>query len=328
MYINYAITSDGKKSPIMSSTDFINGVPASEYALKSAFAYNLLDNSDFTTPINQRGQTTYDALGYTIDRWIIQNTGSVVRVGNGGVQSGTSGTTKYLYQRLPLTEGKTYTLAACTTNNDLCVITTTYTAATSWTWLKEMTNTNITLRLGIANSGKGYACAAFSNLTSSAYTKWIALYEGEYTAETLPPYVPKGHVIEALNCGIPMHPQNLLDNSYFINPVNQRGQSSYTAANYTIDRWTLDSGAGTSGISVSNNGVTINQTTSLIVFRQSLEERISNYLIGKKVTAAAKSSDGTIITVTTQSLQAGVETKSLFGKKSGRRRRKTPLFSE
>ena len=35
---------------------------------------------------------------------------------------------------------------------------------------------------------------------------------------------------------------NLLDNWYFGRPVNQRGQTEYTAAGYTIDRWKLDVG--------------------------------------------------------------------------------------
>ena len=30
---------------------------------------------------------------------------------------------------------------------------------------------------------------------------------------------------------------NLLDNWYFVNPVNQRGQTSYSGAEYTVDRW-------------------------------------------------------------------------------------------
>ena len=30
---------------------------------------------------------------------------------------------------------------------------------------------------------------------------------------------------------------NLLDNWYFANPVNQRGQTSYTGTGYTVDRW-------------------------------------------------------------------------------------------
>lgn len=35
---------------------------------------------------------------------------------------------------------------------------------------------------------------------------------------------------------------NLLDNWYFGRPVNQRGQTEYTAVGYTVDRWKLDIG--------------------------------------------------------------------------------------
>ena len=37
--------------------------------------------------------------------------------------------------------------------------------------------------------------------------------------------------------------RNLLDNSNFRNPVNQRGQTSYNSVGYTIDRWTKESNA-------------------------------------------------------------------------------------
>ena len=33
---------------------------------------------------------------------------------------------------------------------------------------------------------------------------------------------------------------NLLDNWYFVNPVNQRGQTSYTQTGYTFDRWMIE----------------------------------------------------------------------------------------
>ena len=74
-----------------------------------------------------------------------------------------------------------------------------------------------------------------ANKTINIY--WAALYEGSYDVNTLPPYVPKGKHVEMLNCGISLQPRNLLDNSNFRNPVNQRGQSSYNGITYTIDRW-------------------------------------------------------------------------------------------
>ena len=35
---------------------------------------------------------------------------------------------------------------------------------------------------------------------SEWYCSWIALYEGSYTADTLPPYVPKGYASEFAEC--------------------------------------------------------------------------------------------------------------------------------
>lgn len=49
---------------------------------------------------------------------------------------------------------------------------------------------------------------------------------------------------------------NLLDNWYFGNPVNQRGQTSYTGSTYGIDRWCSVSD-GTVAITVTNDGIKI-----------------------------------------------------------------------
>lgn len=43
---------------------------------------------------------------------------------------------------------------------------------------------------------------------------------------------------------------NLLDNGYFVNPVNQRGQTSYPGAGYGIDRWK----SGNSNLTVNLTG--------------------------------------------------------------------------
>ena len=44
---------------------------------------------------------------------------------------------------------------------------------------------------------------------------------------------------DGLNIARGVSNPNLLDNWYFGNPVNQKGQTSYTGAGYTIDRWAL-----------------------------------------------------------------------------------------
>ena len=60
----------------------------------------------------------------------------------------------------------------------------------------------------------------------------------------LPEQVDKlDHTAQEIDDAVALAPQlsnpNLLDNWYFGNPVNQRGQTSYTGAGYGIDRWDL-----------------------------------------------------------------------------------------
>lgn len=47
--------------------------------------------------------------------------------------------------------------------------------------------------------------------------------------------------------------RNLLDNWYFGNPVNQRGQTSYTGSGYTIDRWRMWDNSGV--LSIVSGGI-------------------------------------------------------------------------
>lgn len=57
---------------------------------------------------------------------------------------------------------------------------------------------------------------------------------------------------------------NLLDNWYFGNPVNQRGQTSWPVADtYTIDRWKIEGYMiGDKGVTLNNNSVTIFDNTT------------------------------------------------------------------
>lgn len=50
---------------------------------------------------------------------------------------------------------------------------------------------------------------------------------------------------------------NLLDNWYFGNPVNQRGQTSYTGVGYGIDRWKM-TGDGNPNLILGDNYITYN----------------------------------------------------------------------
>lgn len=75
---------------------------------------------------------------------------------------------------------------------------------------------------------------------------------------------------------------NLLDNWYFANPVNQRGQTEYTGAGYTIDRWALNEGA----IQISNDGILLKNGS---YWRQPIENY--NSLAGKIATLSVLTGD-------------------------------------
>lgn len=92
---------------------------------------------------------------------------------------------------------------------------------------------------------------------------------------------------------------NLLDNWYFLNPVNQRGKTEYSGAwnanANSIDRWNIYSGH----LSVTNQGLTRtdNGTTS-VNFRQYMEPSLYNYLHGKQVTVSILTNDGRLASAT------------------------------
>ena len=72
---------------------------------------------------------------------------------------------------------------------------------------------------------------------------------------------------------------NLLDNWYFGRPVNQRGQTEYTAAGYMVDRWySLTTGKT---VKVESDGLAISDTADFGAFIQRIEYQ---GLLGKTVT--------------------------------------------
>jgi len=73
---------------------------------------------------------------------------------------------------------------------------------------------------------------------------------------------------------------NLLDNWYFPDPINQRGQTEYTSAGYTIDRWSIEAGAK---LKVLEDGVVFTPNPSNY---NTCTQYVENYkeLVGKQLT--------------------------------------------
>ena len=82
---------------------------------KAADSRNLLDNWDFSRPVNQRGKTSYSGAHiYTIDRWMVSTTAGTVAVVSGGIKlTGPSSGIVEFYQRFeqPIPSGRQVTVS-------------------------------------------------------------------------------------------------------------------------------------------------------------------------------------------------------------------------
>lgn len=198
---------DGNNLPIPNPGDAGKALHVNEtgdgFALLPAVKIerNLLDNSDFRNPVNRMGFTggvpSVDN-SYFIDRWQTQQSvtknveisltaaGLIIHVSTGlaGIR-----------QSLPAP--KTDVTFAAKVNGKIALVHAVHGEDESIKteddillyveWLDNV------LQVLIRNSGdKG-----------NEYTiEWAAVYEGEYTAETLPEYKPKGYAAEVLGCNV------------------------------------------------------------------------------------------------------------------------------
>lgn len=85
---------------------------------------------------------------------------------------------------------------------------------------------------------------------------------------------------------------NLLDNWYFGNPVNQRGQTEYTATGYTVDRWKFNNNNG--DIVIDDTGIMFTAKHQYAEFEQRYEfpKNISGKQITMSILADSFSGEG------------------------------------
>lgn len=149
----------------------------------SQAATNLLDNSYFVKPINQRGQTTYTGNQYTIDRWRTYSSTAEITVNDGYITLITSA----LLQYLDINPDKTYTAAVKKLDGTIVIAKGNYTTGFSGGGI----------RCAVVN---GYCRFLIDEALGANGVLWAALYEGAYTAETLPAYQYKGYAAELAEC--------------------------------------------------------------------------------------------------------------------------------
>ena len=148
-------------------------------AVRTAAPRNLLDNSDFRNPVNQRGETSYSGSGHHIDRWSVWHDGNGASLTiNDGYISVSFGGHGNFNQRLPkgvLDPSKTYTVV-----------------------VKHMGEDSPRIYHSLYHFEDDYDYVTV--LASSSELEYAALYEGEYTEETLPEYRPKEYAVELAEC--------------------------------------------------------------------------------------------------------------------------------
>ena len=184
----------GVASPV--NADTLGGYLPAHYAPATKLTpRNLLDNSDFTNPVNQRGQTSYTGSGYSIDRWRAYHSDTTHTITDNGIQLTSTGVNPNLYQVLDqsiIDTTKKYTAVYCDLNGVIHIWTGYPNDTTAPTPIcVYMSGSNMLFRIVIG------AASGFDNTVV-----WAALYEGEYTAETLPEYQPKGYANELLACNV------------------------------------------------------------------------------------------------------------------------------
>lgn len=168
---------------------------------KNVHMYNLLDNSDFAHPINQRGETSKQASWvYWIDRWLADTEKTAAQLTSSGIRlPATAEKNLRILQRVPLErikKGQSYTIAAYDASGNVFCVSGVFdgeqltgdASSGGKYWLSLNKGDNLTYWYCILD--------AYADIT----VKCMALYEGEYTAETLPPYVPKGYAAELAEC--------------------------------------------------------------------------------------------------------------------------------
>lgn len=180
---------------------------------KTVHMYNLLDNSDFVHPVAQAGVNgAHGATGYAVDRWMRTSGATVSQAADGlKIVSDKTNWTAGIQQRIEakrFADVMTFAVrgvfpVACRLFVYIGSGTTNFGTAYFQGDAAERT---LVLKLTKPDGLTGdevvnvYISPDTESTGTAAVVRWAALYEDEYTAETLPPYVPKGYAAELAEC--------------------------------------------------------------------------------------------------------------------------------
>ena len=222
-------------------------------SVRKAAPRNILDNSDFTNLVAQAGiGGNHGTIAYAADRWILDS-GTVSYEADVGLTL--NGTIRQKIEHQPAGQ----------------------------------TSAFVGMASGAASIS--YADGAVTITSSGGVLKWAALYKGEYTAETLPEYQPKGYGAELAECqryylnGVGRYANGIAYGglSYadllIPTPVKMRGcQVNVTHPDYLITKSGAYNILSISGTSVSYNGVNARVNVAE-TFAESQQCTIANMIV-------------------------------------------------
>lgn len=193
------------------------GGKAPEYYIQPR---NLLDNSDFRNPVNQRGLAIGSLIGsgYFFDRWVSAGAQFTLAYGENGMELPSGAV---IVQKAFLSN-KTYTIGVKL--NGGAIYTFTFNGVTA----VRFDESPITMVVTVTDADGIIITNMHIKPMVDCAIEWAALYEGSYTAETLPPYVPKGYAAELAECQ--RYYYRLQESVNFIfRSRNQHGTNNYSA---------------------------------------------------------------------------------------------------
>ena len=258
------------------------------YAVPGWSNPNLLINADFRNPVNRNGKTSYSGGGPTIDGWQAYAGAPVVSLEDGAIKfsKGDWGQPLRIKGILP----GTYTMSALASGGNFAAFSFSIPAGSGpATYYFDIPGTNLRMTFAykwIVQSHLFY----LTNNSDADDARVIAAKLERGPIQTLahqdadgnwvlndPPDYDLQYALCSLYSPITgewvgsQHSNpNLLDNWYFVDPINQRGQMEYTAFNatqsaaaYTIDRFKMSASAGVSiTCKVEDDGVALSVTPS------------------------------------------------------------------
>lgn len=258
------------------------------YAVPGWSNQNLLINADFRNPVNRNGKTSYSGGGPTIDGWQAYAGAPAVSLEDGAIRfsKGDWGQPLRIKGILP----GTYTMSALASGGNFAAFSFSIPAGSGpATYYFDIPGTNLRMTFAYKwivqshlfyltnNSDADDARVIAAKLERGPIQTLVHQDAGGNWVLNDPPDYDLQYALCSLYSPITgewvgsQHSNpNLLDNWYFADPINQRGQMEYTAFNaiqsaaaYTIDRFKISASAGTSiTCKVEDDGVALSVTPS------------------------------------------------------------------